>query len=82
MRDDILGWMRTTLELDDDLLAAARELAQKQGATLGQVISELARQSLSTRAPWKVRNGVRLLVPKAAVARPGLRTVNELRDKG
>ena len=40
--------MRTTLELDDDLLTAAKRLARQKGVTLGYVISELARQSLQT----------------------------------
>ena len=42
--------MRTTLELDDDLLQVARQLAQQQGMTMGQVISELARKALEPQA--------------------------------
>ena len=72
--------MRTTLELDDDLLVSARQLARQQGLTLGQLISELARQSLAARAPLKVRNGALLFAPKAGAPKPDLRTVNELRD--
>ena len=73
--------MRTTLELDDDLLSTAKHLAQQQGVTLGQVISELARQSLATKAPLKVRNGALLFVPKAGASKPDLRKVNQLRDE-
>jgi hypothetical protein len=47
--------MRTTLDIDDDLLAAARELARKQGRTLGEVISGLARQALTGAATSGVR---------------------------
>ena len=72
--------MRTTLELDDDLLATAKQLAQKQGVTLGHVISELARQSLATKAPLKVRNGALLFLPKARASKSDLRIVNKLRD--
>jgi len=72
--------MRTTLDLDDDLLATVRQLARQQGLTIGQLISELARQSLATRAPLKVRNGVRLFVPEAAASKPDLRIVNKLRE--
>lgn len=39
--------MRTTLELDDDLVAAARELAAAERRSLGSVISELARRGLT-----------------------------------
>lgn len=39
--------MRTTLELDDDVVAAARELAADARRSLGSVISELARRGLT-----------------------------------
>jgi hypothetical protein len=69
------------LELDDDLLTTARQLARQQGLTIGQLISELARQSLAARAPLKVRNGVLLFVPKAGASKPDLRIVNKLREE-
>lgn len=42
--------MRTTLDIDDNVLGAVKELARRQGKTAGQVISSLARQAL-TQAP-------------------------------
>lgn len=39
--------MRTTLNLDEDLVAAARELAVAERRSLGSVISELARRGLT-----------------------------------
>lgn len=39
--------MRTTLELDDDVVAAAKELAAGQRRSLGSVVSELARRGLT-----------------------------------
>ncbi len=41
--------MRTTLNLDDDVLFSAHELAKLQKKTAGQVISELVRQALQAR---------------------------------
>ena len=38
--------MRTTLELDDDVLSAARELARDRNASIGSVISALARAGM------------------------------------
>lgn len=38
--------MRTTLDIDDDVLTAAKERARAQGRTAGAVLSELARQGL------------------------------------
>jgi hypothetical protein len=38
--------MRTTLDIDDGVLAAARAIAEAENRSLGSVISELARRSL------------------------------------
>jgi hypothetical protein len=38
--------MRTTLEIDADVLAAAKGIARTRGQTIGAVISELARKGL------------------------------------
>jgi hypothetical protein len=39
--------MRTTLDIDDDVVSAARELAAGERRSLGSVISELARRGLT-----------------------------------
>lgn len=39
--------MRTTLEIEDDVLQAAKELARREGKTAGKVISILARKALT-----------------------------------
>ena len=41
--------MRTTLQIDDDVLEASRSLAEAEGRTLGQVVSRLARRGLAPR---------------------------------
>lgn len=38
--------MRTTLDIDDDVLAAARAVARLEGRSLGRVVSALARRGL------------------------------------
>ena len=73
--------MRTTLELDDDLVLVAKHLAQKRGITMGRVISELARKALEPGAAPKMRNGVPLFTPKANTPKPHLALVNRLRDE-
>ena len=49
--------MRTTLDIDDDLIAAAKELARRERSTAGQIISRLLRQSLTGTAPAPDRKG-------------------------
>lgn len=43
--------MRTTVDVDDDILAAARTLAAEKGASLGAALSDLARRGLRARRP-------------------------------
>lgn len=40
--------MRTTLDIDDDVLSAAKERARREGKTMGEVMSELARSALTS----------------------------------
>jgi hypothetical protein len=42
--------MRTTLDIDDAVLDAVKELARRQGKTAGAVLSGLARQALTQGA--------------------------------
>ena len=39
--------MRTTLDIADDVLFAAKEIARREKKPLGQIISELARRAFS-----------------------------------
>ncbi len=48
--------MRTTLDIDDDVLQAAKELARAEKKTAGQVLSELARKALNPPAKVEFRN--------------------------
>ena len=62
--------MRTTLNIDDDVLRAAKEIARLRGNTAGAILSELARESLERErgAPSiDVRNGVPLLPTRPGV---------------
>jgi hypothetical protein len=75
--------MRTTLKIDDDVLLAAKALAEQRRITTGQALSQLARMALTkSRSQLERRNGVPLLPH-----RPGKRKVvtmalvNRLRDE-
>lgn len=43
--------MRTTVDIDDDVLTAARSLARSQRRSIGTVLSELARRGLNPSSP-------------------------------
>ena len=73
--------MRTTLNIDDDVLQAAKELAAVRGLTAGRVLSDLARTALAPDRTASMRNGVPLLPPRPSGApRPTMKLVNDLRD--
>jgi hypothetical protein len=65
--------MRTTLDIDDDVLHAVKELAAGRNVTAGQVISELVREALTRPADaLPTRNGFPLLPRTRAVVTPQL----------
>ena len=73
--------MRTTLDIDDDVLRAAKEIAELQRKTAGQVVSELLRKALHpTPRSLRVRNGVPLLTRRPGAPVLTMALVNQLRD--
>ncbi len=63
--DAMMHWcydvlMRTTLEIDDDVLAAAKQLARLKNQGIGRAVSDLARRGLlPTAAPVvEMRHGI------------------------
>ena len=73
--------MRTTLDIDDDVLQAAKDRARHQGTSAGRIISELARAALTGYS-----EGKNAQVPKARYgfrpfAKRGGLVTNALIDK-
>jgi hypothetical protein len=74
--------MRTTLDIDDDVLQAAKEIAANRGTTAGRVLSDMARKALQPKREERVRNGVPLMPPRPRrSAQPTMEIVNRLRDE-
>jgi hypothetical protein len=74
--------MRTTLAIDDDVLTAAKGLADRQHKTLGEVISSLARQALlPTRPAAQTRNGIPLLQKPAGATPVTPELIKQLEDE-
>jgi hypothetical protein len=72
--------MRTTLMIDDDVLAAAKAIARQRNKSVGEIVSELARNSLHRPEAPGERNGIPLLPVRqpGAVVTPEI--VNALSD--
>jgi hypothetical protein len=74
--------MRTTLDLDADVLQAAKEMASVQGTTAGRVISDLVRKALEPSPSPRMRNGVPVMPSRGPGApKITMELVNELRDE-
>jgi hypothetical protein len=61
--------VRTTLDIDEDVLQAAKELAAKEKRTTGAVLSQLARQGFRSGSAIPgsqsgSRNGIEMLPPR------------------
>lgn len=76
--------MRTTLDIDEDVLLAAKERARRERLTTGQLVSRLLRQAMtqpaagSTAAEPEARYGFRPFPTRGVVVTDEL--VNRLRD--
>ena len=74
--------MRTTVAIDDDVLAAAKELAETERKSVGEVISALARTALRPApARHRTRNGVPLLPVRPGAQRVTSQLVRQLQDE-
>lgn len=73
--------MRTTVDIDADVLQAAKEIAANRETTVGKLLSEWARQALEPRSRASVRNGVPVLARRSGTSKRTLELVNQLRDE-
>jgi len=73
--------MRTTVDLEEDVLLAAKEIARQRGNTIGQVLSDLARQTLTRRISVSTQHGLPLFPVQPDAGVVTLELVNRLRDE-
>lgn len=69
--------MRTTLDIDDDILSAAKELARYEKKSAGKVLSDLARKALTggdmaAGAGFEMRNGLPVLPATGRIITPDM----------
>ena len=77
--------MRTTLDIEDDVLFAAKDLARREKKSAGQIISALARKGLSGAATVAAREpkaiyGFRPFPKEGRIVSNEL--INKLREDG
>jgi hypothetical protein len=74
--------VRTTLEIEDDVLEVAKDLARHQCVSLGKAVSQLLRKGIQIPERGQiVRNGLRVVSRPANAFPVTLEKVNQIRDE-
>lgn len=73
--------MRTTVDIDEDVLLAAKEIAKQKGVSMGSVLSDLAREALMSQTIVSMRNDVPLFPRQPDASVVTMELVNKLRDE-
>ena len=73
--------MRTTLDIEEDVLLAAQDIARRRRSSVGRVLSELARSGLLSAEVGGERNGIPLFPVRPGAGVATLELVNRLRDE-
>ena len=73
--------MRTTLDIDPDILGVAKELAKQRNVSAGKVLSDLARESLKPKKAPRFRNGIELIDREPGEPWITMEMVNRWRDE-
>ena len=76
--------MRTTLDIEEDVLQAAKELARLEHTTAGRVISRLARQGLkktgaSSKTSFVIKDGLPVFPSRGEIITNDL--INRIREE-
>ncbi len=72
--------MRITVNIDEDVILAAKAIARRKKQTMGKVLSDLARESLIRQESLETRNEVPLFPKKEGAQVITLELANQLRD--
>jgi hypothetical protein len=73
--------MRTTVDIEEDILLATKEIARRQGVSIGKVLSDLARQALARSDVAQTRNGLPLFPVQIGSGVVTSDLINQLRDE-
>ena len=73
--------MRTTLNIDEDILMAAKEIVKQKRISVGRALSDLARQALTRESTTDTRNGLPIFPRQEHAGVVTLELLNQLRDE-
>ena len=75
--------MRTTIDLDEDILRVVKHLAQERQESFGKILSTLARQGLQPRSAFESakRGKIPVLARKSGATSVTLQAVKDLQDQ-
>ncbi len=73
--------MRTTLTIDDDILSAAKSLAQARSIPIGTVISELARKGMKSSAPTRKKSNFAVFSVSSTARTITIEDVKKIEDE-
>ena len=73
--------MRTTLDISNDVLQAARERARREKKTIGEVVSDLARAALTATPTAPTTRAPKAIYGFRPFPRRGVIVTNELIDR-
>ncbi len=74
--------VRTTVDIDEDILRVAKDLASLQDKSIGKVLSELARKGLKPEPPSEPHSRIPRLQLRPGGRMVTLEDVNRIRDEG
>jgi hypothetical protein len=72
---------RTTLQIEDDALRAARAHAERHRLTLGQAVSDLVRKAAEAQVATDERSGLRIVRLSQRSSNVPAARVEQLRDE-
>ena len=73
--------MRTTINIDEDILMAAKEIVKQKRISVGRALSDLARQALTRESTTDTRNGLPIFPRQEHAGVVTLELLNQLRDE-
>jgi hypothetical protein len=72
--------MRTTLNLDDDVVASLKAFAESRSVALGKAASDLMRKGLNANVETRVVNGIHVVVLPPDSPKVSSESVRQLLD--